>query len=147
MTTEIKKILEQGQNNGQNGGDSDLQAKALEEEKTKRGIAETQLRDLTFNTAFDQLSATYPHAKDLKDEIRKKFDAGYETADAVISVLKKNDKLVTADEIKKKENAGTDLGGSSDTTNLQNRNTGEKTLADLEKEFKDAEAKGEIKLS
>lgn len=143
---EIKKNLEKGQKDGQNSGDTDLKAKELEEERTLRETAQQEVRDLKFNSAFDNLAATYPHAKDLKDEIRKKFDSGYEADDAVISVLQKNNKLITADQISREENKGTDLGGSADRGNLTKTDTGEKTLADIEKEFKELEAKGEIKL-
>lgn len=149
MSEEIKKILEKGENKSQvddKSTDINNLNSSLEEEKKKRIETEKQLNETVFENSFEKLNNLYPHAKDFKDEIKKKVDAGYSVDDAVIATLQKENKLMTAEQIQKAENKGQGFGGSAATGNLDKSNTGEKTLAEYEQEFKDAEARGEIKL-
>jgi len=146
---ELNKILEKDQNNGQGSSTDDVTSlnSKLEEETKKRETTEAELADERFNGQFNQLSGIYPHAKDFREVIREKVKNGYTVDDAVVSVLKKEDKLITAEQIAAENNKGDGLGGSAETGDLSGQNKGEKTLADYEQEFKDAEARGDIKIS
>lgn len=121
---------------------------ALKKETEKREKAERELAETVFTNGFEKLSTLYPHAADFKDEIKKKVDSGYTIDDAVIATLQKENKLVTAEQIEKAKNKGTDLGGSAQT-DLSSRQSGDKepTVDEAAQAFKDAEARGEIVLS
>lgn len=119
----------------------------VEKTEQEKRDALAKVADLEFSAAFDKLASLYPHATEYRDQIKTKVATGYSVDDAVISVLTKEKKFVTADEIRLNENRGRDLGGSTPNLDLDNAHKGEKTLAELEKDFRDAEARGEIKIS
>lgn len=143
MSNEIKKILESGQN-----GDQDITnlKSNLEKAEQEKASALKRAADAEFTASFNQLSNVYPHATEFKDKIREKVDLGYSVDDALISTLQRENKLETADQISARENKGAGMGGSAAINDL-NTEKKDKTLADLENEFKDAEARGEIILS
>lgn len=151
--SELNKILNKDEGgekkDPQNPSPEDIKNlnSSLETEKTRAEKAEKDLADEKFNGRFSQLSSLYPHAKDFKDVIREKVNNGYDIDDALISTLQKENKLTTAEQMAKEENKGAGAGGSAPTPDLNAAKPGEKTLAELEQDFREAEAKGEIRIS
>lgn len=141
---DIKKNLN-GENDTSINNTNNEALKKAEEDKQK---ALEERDTAVFENSFNQIASTYPKATEHKDAIQAKVKAGYSVDDATIAVLQKEGKLMTADEIKKKETAGEDLGGSNHTPDLGNRNTGDKepTVEEAAQAFRDAEARGEIGL-
>lgn len=106
-----------------------------------------QISDLQWTNDFNTIATKYPFAREFGDKIREKVDKGYSVEDATIAVLGKESKLKTADEIREEENKGKGLGGSAATPNLDNSANAPKTLAEHEEAFRQAEARGEIKIA
>lgn len=139
---EIKKNLNGANDTHITTSNNDEALKQAEEEARKA----KEERDIAvFENSFNQVSATYPLAKDFKDKIQEKVKAGYSVDDATIAVLQKEGKLMTQEQINKQNNAGDDLGGSAATGNL-NANKGDKepTVEEAAQAFRDAESRGEI---
>jgi predicted ATP-grasp superfamily ATP-dependent carboligase len=150
-TTELKDALKTGT---QNDGSTSTASNTEEFNKLKsdneklekeRNEALQKAAEVQFEADFNATTSIYPLAADFKDQIKEKTKLGLTAEDATILILKKENKLLTRDEINASENRGEGLGGSSVTIRSSGqKKDGKKSLADLEQEFKDAEAKGEI---
>lgn len=141
-------------NNGNNSNNADdINKKLTAEEQSKKDakeLADTKAENarLKFDNEFGTVSQTYPFAKDAKDDIKKKVDAGYTVEDATIAVLGKQGKLKTADQIQKENHDGDGLGGSAPINNNID-NGGKKEIKDMTQAEKlqalrEEEAKGNI---
>jgi hypothetical protein len=121
-----------------------------DEEKTKREAAEQRVAEMEFTHGFEKMTSTYPFAKDHQEEIKKLVsDNRLSVEDATTLVLKKNDKLVTAEQIKSQEEANRNSGGSIPTALPPG---GSKKPEDMTQDeriaaLKEAEDKGDLSLS
>lgn len=143
MSVEELKKKANGENDTQTA-DITNDNKALEESERKRKEAEARAAEAEFESSFKDFSSTYPHAKEYRDAIKEKVKNGYSVQDAVTTVLVSEKKFLTQEDIDREAARGTDLGGSGDHGDLTPRDSVPKDLAEAEKAFKDAEAKGEI---
>lgn len=155
---------DKGGQGGQGGGKSEvdkgeerpekrikgLNKKLEQTELEKQKLAEENAK-LKFDNEFKDISSTYPLAKDHRADIEAKVKSGYTVEDATISVLTKNKKLLTSDEIKRKKAEGENLGGSADIneSDLEHK---EKSVAEMtQKErlaaLREEEKKGNVILS
>ena len=120
-----------------------------DDEKAKREAAEAKVAELEFSHGFEKMQSTYPLAKDHQEEIKKLVsDNKLSVEDATVLVLKKNDKLVTAAEIKAKEVGNRDTGGQI-PTNLPpggQKDPKDMTQEELLAELKKAEESGDLSL-
>lgn len=117
----------------------------LEKSEKEKQEALQKAADIQFNSDFNAATSIYPYASDFKDAIKEKTKLGLTVDEATIIVLTKEKKLQTADEIKAKENRGEGVGGSSSTIRAPKDDKNKpKDLKQLEQDFKDAEARGEI---
>lgn len=149
-TEELKKIIKEGEKKidaAGTGADINNSSESIKKLEDEGKVKDKQIADLKFSNEFQVLESKYPLAKEHQDVIRQKVDAGYSVEDAVVSVLTKENKLKTADQITAENNKGADLGGSSRTPNL-NSTTGtkEKSAEELGKELQEFERKGEFRL-
>lgn len=120
----------------------------VEEANKKAREAEERAANAEFKSGFMEVTSTYPLASEYEDAIKEKVKAGYSVDDATVAVLQKEGKLKTKAEIDRESNRGRDLGGSAASPDLSNRGSDkEPTVDEAAQAFKDAEARGEIKLS
>lgn len=156
MTDEEKKAKETGDANeaaGKNRDGSEKVAPIIPTDQKpdpKVEALEKENRELKFGNELTNIAATYPHAADFKDDIKKKVDAGMSVSDATIVVLNENKKLITAEQIKRgKQSSG--FGGSMDTTVIGDKKDptpGEAGSAEFyANRFKELEQDGQIRLS
>lgn len=82
--------------------------KAKEEKDTKERLA-----SLEFDNKFKEVESKYPHAKDFKDKIRERVNAGMPVDEATIVVLGKEEKLQTREQIETAHAAEGSMGGSA----------------------------------
>lgn len=126
-------------------------APSLEEEKQ---TLEKKVADYEFKDKIGEVSKTYPHALDFKDEIQKLVnEKGYSIEDASLVVLNAKGKLQTAEQIARARNTGDrsmGMGGSMDNPPPRDKKDpvpGEPGSAQFYADrFKDLEAKGEIRV-
>jgi hypothetical protein len=150
MTTEIKKIVEET-------GKTETAAVTTKKEEVDINKSNTsdksetveelknRMANMEFDRDFDATANEYPFARDFKEEIKAKTAKGYSVRDATVAVLNDKGKLQTAEQLREATRKGKDLGGSSATVDVTAK--GEKSLSELEKDFKEAEARGEIRLT
>lgn len=153
--SEIKEILNKKEEEPQKPTEVPATKPATEDitniktelESTQQKVAEVERRnrDLEFANKFSEIAPVYPHAKDYKDQIKAKVDAGYDIQDATFAVLGKENKLMTAEQIRSTENRNQGFGGSS-TTVAPTENKPQ-SLEELRQAVQDMEARGEIRLS
>lgn len=153
MAPELKEELKKsGTNDNQNTPSQEeiikKQQDDLEKSQKERDEALQKAADIQFASDFNATASIYPHAKDFEKEIREKTKLGLSVTDATFLVLKNADKLQSKDEIAAAENKGEGLGGSSVSVRTSGEDKDKKpsTLAEAEKAFRDAEARGDIKL-
>lgn len=118
----------------------------LEKSEQEKSQMKKEISDLKFTNDFNAVAVTYPHAREFGDKIHEKVMQGYSVEDATVSVLAKENKLITADQIKEEENKGKGLGGSADNVRFD-KSSKEKSLDELKKDFQDMETRGEIRLT
>lgn len=106
-----------------------------------------------FSEKINEVSKTYPHASQFKDDIQKLVqEKGYSIEDASLVVLNKAGKMQTAEQIVREQNRGgsSGFGGSMDNPPPRDKKDpvpGEAGSAEFyANRFKELEAKGEIRI-
>lgn len=98
---------------------------------------EQQVKDLQFDVAFKDLTATSPAIKEFRDQIKEKVALGLSVTDASVLVLHQNNKL----QVDKTES----LGGAAPIVSLSTKEPS--TAEEWGQRFQELEARGEINIS
>lgn len=126
--------------------------KKLKDESSAKETLMKENRELKFQGEWDKLLAKYPKAQEHFEEIKAESLSGKPVEDVAVVILHKNNKLMTAEQIKSEEHADGAVGGSADTKVSPPKNQGEvmrdpnTTHEDRVAILKDLEAKGELGL-
>jgi len=123
--------------------EKEVESKARKEAEDRASLAEKE-RD--FFSGFSDSIASYPEAKDHKDEIKAKVLVGYSIEDATVSVLAKAGKL---NKVAPKVDKTASMGGSA-TVNVSggsSKPVSEMTQAEKKQALLDAEKSGDLSMS
>lgn len=130
---------------------TDLVEKLKNETSAKEALLKEN-REIKFSSDWDKLVAKFPKAQEHFEEIKQEALSGKSVEDVAVVILHKNNKLITADQIKAEERASDSAGGSADTIIKPTRNLQDvmrdpkSSHEDRAAILKDLEAKGELGL-
>lgn len=107
--------------------------------------------DLRFDKELGDVGKTYPKASEYADKIKEKVAKGYSTTDAALIVLHENNALQVAAAAPAPADRSANLGGTMVTPPARDVKAPEpgtpEAIDYYTKQFKDLEAKGEIRIT